>query len=280
MSKLARLAFAVVAVLPLAAAPALAKEWTTLKIATEGAYPPFNSVTPDGKVVGFEPELFDVICERAKLKCETVIQEWKGIIPGLLAGKYDAIMSGMSVTPKRLEVIDFSIPYTNSPSTYAVLKSSPLIAALGEPKRVVLSDDAAAKASTAADAKVLAGKLLAVQTATIQADFAKTFMPDVKTRVYETTQEEDLDLKAGRIDAIFASASSLVATLEQSKGEIVLAGPKYYGGLLGIGSAFGIQKDQPELKAKLDAAIQSCIDDGTVKRVAEKWFHVDTTPRQ
>lgn len=280
MSKLARLAIAVVAVLPLAAAPALAKEWTTLKIATEGAYPPFNSVTPDGKVVGFEPELLESICERAKLKCETVIQEWKGIIPGLLAGKYDAIMSGMSVTPKRLEVIDFSIPYTNSPSTYAVLKNSPLVKELGEAKRVMLTDDAAAKASAAADAKVLSGKLLAVQTATIQADFAKTYLPSVKTRVYETTQEEDLDLKAGRVDAIFASASSLVATLDQSKGEIVLAGPKYYGGLFGLGSAFGIQKDQPELKAKLDAAIKSCIDDGTVKRVAEKWFHVDTTPRQ
>lgn len=280
MSKLARLAIAVVAVLPLAAAPALAKEWTTLKIATEGAYPPFNSVTPDGKVVGFEPELLEIICERAKLKCETVIQEWKGIIPGLLAGKYDAIMSGMSVTPKRLEVIDFSIPYTNSPSTYAVLKNSPLVKELGEAKRVMLTDDAAAKASAAADAKVLSGKLLAVQTATIQADFAKTYLPSVKTRVYETTQEEDLDLKAGRVDAIFASASSLVATLDQSKGEIVLAGPKYYGGLFGLGSAFGIQKDQPELKAKLDAAIKSCIDDGTVKRVAEKWFHVDTTPRQ
>jgi len=280
MSKLARLAFAVVAVLPLAAAPALAKEWTTLKIATEGAYPPFNSVTPDGKVVGFEPELFDVICERAKLKCETVIQEWKGIIPGLLAGKYDAIMSGMSVTPKRLEVIDFSIPYTNSPSTYAVLKTSPLLKALGEDKKVMLTDDAGAKASAAADTKALAGKVLAIQTATIQADFAKTYLPDVKTRVYETTQEEDLDLKAGRVDAIFASASSLVATLEQSKGEIVLAGPKYYGGLFGLGSAFGIQKDQPELKAKLDAAIKSCIDDGTIKKLAEKWFHVDTTPRQ
>ena len=280
MSKLASLAIAVVAVLPLAAAPALGKDWTTLKIATEGAYPPFNSVTPDGKVVGFEPELLDIVCERAKLKCETVIQEWKGIIPGLLAGKYDAIMSGMSVTPKRLEVIDFSIPYTNSPSTYAVLKSSPLLKALGEDKRVMLTDDAAAKASAAADSKALAGKVLAIQTATIQADFAKTYLPEVKTRVYETTQEEDLDLKAGRVDAIFASASSLVATLEQSKGEIVLAGPKYYGGLFGLGSAFGIQKGQPELKAKLDAAIKSCIDDGTIKKLAEKWFHVDTTPRQ
>lgn len=281
MSKLARLSALALAVAlaPLVAAPAVAKDWTTLRVATEGAFPPFNSQTPDGKVIGFEPDLLAEICTRAKLTCETVIQEWKGIIPGLLAGKYDAIMSGMSITPKRREVIDFSNPYTNSPSTFAVLASSPIAKALGDNTKVYLTDEAAAKTSTEAAAKVLAGKNLAVQTATIQADFAKTYLKGVPTRVYETTQEEDLDLKAGRVDAIFASASSLVATLEQSKGEIVLAGPQYYDGLLGIGSAFGIQKDQPELKAKLDAAIKSTIDDGTVKKLALKWFHVDTTPR-
>jgi octopine/nopaline transport system substrate-binding protein len=280
MSKLASLAVAAIAVVALPFTGVVAKEWTTLRVATEGAFPPFNSQTPDGKVIGFEPDLLDVICERAQLKCETVIQEWKGIIPGLLAGKYDAIMSGMSVTPKRMEVIDFSVPYTNSPSTFAVMADNPLAKALGEDARVYLTDDAKAKAAAAIAIKALEGKTLAVQTATIQLDFAKTYLTGVKTRVYETTQEEDLDLKAGRVDAIFASGSSLVATLEQSQGKIVLAGPKFYDGLLGIGSAFGIMKGQPELKAKLDAAIKSTIEDGTVKKLALKWFHVDTTPRQ
>jgi octopine/nopaline transport system substrate-binding protein len=281
MSKLASLTVAVaLAALPLVATGAVAKEWTTLRVATEGAFPPFNSQTPDGKVIGFEPDLLEIVCERAKLKCETVIQEWKGIIPGLLSGKYDAIMSGMSVTDKRKEVIDFSIPYTNSPSTFAVMVDSPLAKALGADERVYLTDDAKSKAAAAIAIKALEGKTLAVQTATIQLDFAKTYLPGVKTRVYETTQEEDLDLKAGRVDAIFASGSSLVSTLEQSEGKIVLAGPKFYDGLLGIGSAFGILKDQPDLKTKLDAAIKSTIEDGTVKKLALKWFHVDTTPRQ
>jgi octopine/nopaline transport system substrate-binding protein len=279
MSKLVVAALAAaVAVLPAAAGTAVAKEWKTLRVATEGAYPPFNSQTPDGKVIGFEPDLLVEICKRAELTCETVVQEWKGIIPGLLAGKYDAIMSGMSITEKRLEVIDFSIPYTNSGQTFAVLKDSPLIKTLGEDARVPMKDDAAVKAAIAKITKAMDGKLLAVQTATIQQDFAKNYLKDVKNRIYETTKEEDLDLLAGRVDAIFASTSSLVATLEQSDGKIVLAGPKFFGGIFGIGSGFGIVKGQPELKAKLDAAIKSVIDDGTVKTLALKWFHVDTTP--
>lgn len=280
MSKLVVAALAAaVAILPMAGT-AVAKEWKTLRVATEGAYPPFNSQTPDGKVIGFEPDLLEVICKRAELTCETVIQEWKGIIPGLLAGKYDAIMSGMSITEKRLEVIDFSIPYTNSGQTFAVLKDSPLAKALGEDKRVPMKDEAAVKDAVAIATKAMSGKLLGVQTSTIQADFAKNYLKDIKNRVYETTKEEDLDLLAGRIDAIFASTSSLVATLEQSDGKIVLAGPKFFGGIFGIGSGFGIQKGQPELKAKLDKAIQSVIDDGTVKTLALKWFKVDTTPTQ
>ncbi|MBP0650033.1 transporter substrate-binding domain-containing protein, partial [Mycobacterium tuberculosis] len=121
---------------------------------------------------------------------------------------------------------------------------------------------------------------LAVQTSTIQADFAKNYLKDIKSRGYETTKEEDLDLLAGRVDAVFASTSSLVSTLEQSDGKIVLAGPKFFGGIFGIGSGFGIVKGQPELKAKLDAAVKSVIDDGTVKTLALKWFKVDTPPQQ
>jgi octopine/nopaline transport system substrate-binding protein len=280
MSKLVVAALAAaVAVLPMAGS-AVAKDWKTLRVATEGAYPPFNSQTPDGKVIGFEPDLLVEICKRAELTCETVVQEWSGIIPGLTAGKYDAIMSGMSITEKRLQVIDFSIPYTNSGQTFAVLKDSAVAKALGADTNVSMSDDSAVKAAVAVSTKALQGKLLGVQTSTIQADFAKNYLKDVKSRIYETTKEEDLDLLAGRIDAVFASTSSLVATLEQSDGKIVLAGPKFFGGIFGIGSGFGIAKGQPELKAKLDKAIQSVIDDGTVKTLALKWFKVDTTPRQ
>ena len=279
MSKLVVAALAAaVFVLPAAAGTAVAKEWKTLRVATEGAYPPFNSQTPDGKVIGFEPDLLVEICKRAELTCETVIQEWKGIIPGLLAGKYDAIMSCMSITEKRLEVIDFSLPYTSSGNTFAVLKDSPLIKALGDEKRVAMEDGAAVKAAVADVTKAMSGKLLAVQTSTIQADFAKNVLKDVKNRVYETTKEEDLDLLAGRVDAVFASTSSLVSTLEQSDGKIVLAGPRFFGGIFGLGSGFGIAKGQPELKAKLDAAVKSAAEDGTIRKLALKWFKVDTTP--
>src|ERR1700732_1456139 len=99
-------ALGIAAALSLSAAQA--KDWKKVVIATEGAYMPFNGHSPDGKLIGFEIDLGNNLCERMKITCEVVAQDWDGIIPGLTAGKYDAIMDGMSITAKRQEVIDFS----------------------------------------------------------------------------------------------------------------------------------------------------------------------------
>ena len=84
-----------------------AKEWKSVTIATEGAYEPWNYVLPDGKLAGFEVDLAHDLCDRMKVTCTVVQNEWDGMIPALTAGKFDAIMAGMNITPKRLEVIDF-----------------------------------------------------------------------------------------------------------------------------------------------------------------------------
>ena len=106
------------AALGIAAAPLpTAKDWTHLTIATEGAFPPYNMHAPDGSLTGFEIDLAAALCADMKVQCDIVAQDWDGIIPGLNAGKYDAIMAAMSITPKRMEVIAFSGPYVGSPTT-------------------------------------------------------------------------------------------------------------------------------------------------------------------
>ena len=112
--------------LGLAAGGAMAKDWTSVRIATEGAYPPWNSTNSAGQLIGFEVDLANDLCQRMQVECEVVAQNWDGIIPALTAGKYDAIMAGMSITDERMQVISFTDSYAVEPSYFAVLKDSDL----------------------------------------------------------------------------------------------------------------------------------------------------------
>ncbi len=109
-----RLTAAIATLLALAPA-AYAKDWTHITIATEGAFPPYNMHAPDGSLTGFEIDYAHALCADMKVKCDIIAQDWDGIIPGLQAGKYDAIMAAMSITPKRKEVLAFAGPYVGSP---------------------------------------------------------------------------------------------------------------------------------------------------------------------
>ncbi len=255
-----------------------AKEWTHVTIATEGAFPPYNMHAADGTLVGYEIDLAADVCKRAGLTCTFAAQDWDGIIPGLQAGKFDAIMSGMSITPKREEVIAFSLPYANSPTTLAAMKGDALEGLPGTGVRVSLDDKAAAQAAIDAIKPKLKGKTVAVQVATIQADFLNTYLKDdgVDIRSYKTNEQQDLDVHDGRADAELGSLSFLRTATD--KGDLVLTGPLFTGGLLGKGSAIGLRKGDPELKAMFDKALREAKADGTMQALAVKWFKVDITP--
>lgn len=200
---------AIVLTLAFALPTAQAKDWKKVVIATEGAYMPFNGHSPDGKLIGFEIDLGNNLCERMKITCEFVAQDWDGIIPGLTAGKYDAIMDGMSITAKRLEVIDFSRNYSRTPTTFAVEKKGPLANLPDTGTAVSLDDKAAMDAAVQALTPALKGKVIGVQIATIQADLLNTYFKGIADiRTYKTTEEHDLDLEAGRVDAVLASTST------------------------------------------------------------------------
>jgi octopine/nopaline transport system substrate-binding protein len=262
------------------ARPALAKEWMTVRVATEGAFPPFNSTAPDGTLIGFEPDMCAELAKRQKVAFPTMAQAWDGIIPGLSDGKYDAICDGMSITAKREEVIAFSRPYTNSGSGFTVLKEGPLASMGGTGERVSLDDEAATKEVIAALSKSLAGKTVAVQVATIQLDLLNKYFKDVVTiRTYAAGPDTYLDLKNGRADAVLSSTTNAAPFIKRSKGDLALAGTAFTGGVLGKGSAFGLRKSDPELKAIIDAGLTSMIEGGSLRALSIKWFEFDVTPK-
>jgi len=254
----------------------------TVTIATEGAYAPWNFTGAGGKLEGFEVDLAHDLCARMKVKCEIVAQDWDGIIPALQAKKYDAIMAAMTITPKRQEVIDFSVPYADTPSTFLAAKDSPLAKMPGQGETFNLGlHPAEAQKEIDAIKPLLKGKTIGVQISTIQASFADKYLKDVaEIREYKTTEQHDLDLAAGRLDAVFAGAAQIIGTLEKPDfKDYAATGPRLTGGLLGAGIAVGLRKNETDLKKSFDDAIQAALKDGTVKTLSMKWFKIDVTPK-
>ncbi|MBM6592999.1 transporter substrate-binding domain-containing protein [Microvirga pudoricolor] len=255
---------------------AQAKRWDVVRIATEGAYAPWNFTGAGGKLEGFEIDLVAELCPRMKVKCEIVAQDWDGIIPALNAGKYDAIMAGMQITDKRLETIDFSRPYARTPGAFLVPKDSPL-AKVPNNQIFDIGVHAAAAQKAADEIKpLLKGKVVGVQGSTTLAIMMERLFPGVEIREYKTTEQHDLDLAAGRVDAIAAATTSLDTTLSKPGFEnFVIAGPGFTGGFMGRGVAAGLRKSDQDLKAMLDDAIAAALADGTISRLSQKWFKRD-----
>lgn len=253
---------------------------TEIKIATEGAYAPWNFTTADGKLDGLEIDLAKDLCARMKVKCTIIAQNWDGLIPSLQVGKFDVIMASMFITPKRLQTIDFTHPYAVDPSGFAVAKNSELGKLGISAEKFKLEDESAAKAAIEKLKPLLKGKVIGVQSATSNLEFLKKYFSDtVEIREYKTTEQHDLDLAAGRIDALFAQQTSLAATLAKPEfADYTQAGPGFVGGVFGLGTGAGVRKEDTKLKEMLNTVIDAAIADGTIKRISEKWVHTDVTP--
>lgn len=258
-------------------------QWSKIRIATEGAYAPWNYMSPDGKLVGYEIDLAHELCRRMKAQCEIVAQDWDGMLPALNAGKFDAIIASMSVTPERQKVASFSVPYAKAPNAFMMMKDSPLVAALGPRVDYSLKKDPeGASKAIAAMAPALKGKVLAVQGSSTAATFATAELKDkVEIREYKTTEEHNLDLVAGRVDLVMGNITMLKAAMKQPDlANATLAGPTFIEGVLGSGTAnVAMRRDDTALKAKFDAAINEVNADGFNRDLTEKWFGVDITPR-
>ncbi|MER9952720.1 transporter substrate-binding domain-containing protein [Mesorhizobium sp. M0047] len=248
-----------------------------VSIATEGTAAPWNFTTPDGKLDGMEIDLAKDLCARAKIECELQVQTFDGMIPGLLAKKFDVMMSGVTITAKRQEIIAFSVPYVSDVLSIGVLKDGDL-AKLKNEGAVSL-----AEASPERDAalqtihEALKGKTVGVQASSISAAFAKEYLKDVATiREYKSTPDQNFDLQSGRVDAVISDNSTMVSALKGPGGDtMVIVGPKFQGGIAGNGQGLGFRKEDTALKQAFDTAIKAASADGTVKKLTEKWFGTD-----
>jgi polar amino acid transport system substrate-binding protein len=223
------------AALALSASFALAD---TVRLGTEGAYPPYNFINDKGEVDGFERELGDELCKRASLTCEWVTNDWDSIIPNLVSGNYDVIIAGMSITDERDQVIDFTQNYTQpDPSAYL---------------------------APSADVDVKSG-VIAAQSGTIQASYVAS--TGAKLVEYATPEETIAAVRAGEADAVLADRAYLAPIADEDDALVLLEQMVLIGGGVGL----GLRESDAELKAKLDAAIQSMKDDGSLNALIEKW---------
>ncbi|MDF2782437.1 MAG: amino acid transporter substrate-binding protein [Geminicoccaceae bacterium] len=271
---------AVALCLGMLAGDAWAQDWSKIRIATEGAYPPWNATDSSGELVGFEVDLARELCQRMDAECEIVAQAWEGIIPALQAGKYDAIMAGMAITEERQQVIDFTQSYWTTPAHFAVLKDSELAQAdLPQGTLDLSSVEPDEQAAIDALKEALDGKSVGVQVATIHANFLENELGDVvEVRTYDTQENLDLDLQAGRIDASLADLSYWKPLLETEKGQdFTLIGPGLSKGPFGEGVGVGVRKENEDLRAMFDKAIAEVREDGTLSKLGQKWFGFDAS---
>jgi len=224
----------------------------TVKIGTEGAYPPFNYVEA-GKPTGFDVDIALALCERARLQCEIVIQDWDGMIPALLAHRIDAIVASMSITAERKKRIDFTAKYYDSPNSFMASKT-----------------DRVTDVSPAA----LAGKVIGVQGSTTHQNYIEAKYKNVELRTYATVDDASADLAIGRIDLVLSDKVLLDAWLKASSDGACceLVGPDLYDPLFGDGQGIGVRKEDSALRDTLNAALAAILADGTYKTINAKYF--------
>jgi len=230
---------------------------TALKIGTEGAYPPFNNLTPDGKLEGFDIDIANALCAEMKVTCEFVTQDWDGIIPALQAGKFDAIIASMSITPERAEKVDFTDKYYNTPS------------AIAGPKDTTI---------TALTKEGLAGKTVGVATSTTHYNYASQTYTDSTIKGYPSSQEFLLDLANGRVDAVQDDISVLEAWLKTPDGaccKIIGQPSPQPVEIFGPGAGIAIRKGETDLVNRFNEAIKAIRANGKYKEINDKYFSFD-----
>ena len=261
-----------------------------IKIATEGAYPPWNSKNEAGKLIGFEVELAWSLCRYMGRQCEIVEQDWDGMIPALQLRKYDAIMAGMSITDERKKVITFSQGYADEVASLAVMKGSDL-EGMETPAGVNLTKpNSAAKKALKTIEKALAGKTVCTQTGTIHQNFLESGdVGSVNVRTYKTQDEVNLDLTSGRCDVALAAAVAFTDYADKSGKDVVLVGPTFSGGAFGNGVGVGLRqaaqmgtdsamgKRDAELLRAFNKAIDQARKDGVISKLAIKHFGFDAS---
>jgi polar amino acid transport system substrate-binding protein len=232
-----------------------AKDWKTVRIGTEGAYPPYNFFDTNKQLQGFDVDIAKALCEKMKVQCEIVAQDWDGIIPALLANKYDAIIASMSVTDERKKVVGFTDKYYAATAQFIAPK------------------DTALKETTPA---ALAGKTIGAQSSTTHSSYLEDKYKDSTVKLYATQDEANADLATGRLDAVLADKVVLLEWLKGDAGKCCktvgtdIKDTKYFGD-----AAIAVRQADTDLRDMFNKAIQDIRADGTYKKINDKYFDFD-----
>ncbi|MGB5443876.1 MAG: ABC transporter substrate-binding protein [Psychromonas sp.] len=235
---------------------AQAKEWKEVRIGVEGFYPPFSNTEADGSVTGFDIDLIQTLCAEIGAKCTIVKQDWDGIIPALLARKYDAIIATMDITAERKKKVAFTDKYMQIPARFAALKG----------------------AQFEATAAFMQGKKIGVQRATSMDTYISDNFPKAEIKRYGSANDAYLDLKAGRLDYVLADAAALMDGLLGKEGgdKFEFIGPQLTDSKwFGEGAGIAIRKQDKDLLEKFNAAIKAVRADGRYKAIQDKYFKFD-----
>lgn len=230
-----------------------AKEWKQIRIGSEGAYPPFNYFKND-QLAGFDIDIAKALCTKMKVQCIFVAQDWDGMIPALLANKYDAIMASMSITEERKKKVRFSEKYYNPPVRFVIPKNSDI---------TDISPDA------------LVGKTIGAQSSTTHSSYLEDLYKGSRIKLYDTLDAANYDLTTGRLDLVLADALILVEWLEKTDdGKCCkfvgknIENMKYFG----EGAGIAVRQNDKELADMFSKAIQDIIADGTYEKINIKYF--------
>ena len=222
-----------------------------LRIATEGAYAPFNYTNADGTLGGFDIEISNAICADMQVTCEIMAQDWDGIIPGLKAGKYDAIVAAMSVTPERAQQVAFTDPYFSNALVFLAKKDSRF-----DP-------------SNSSD---IDSHSIAAQRSTISSQWLEKAYPKADMKLYDTLSNAFLDLGSGRVDAMISDKLPAIEWLSSPSGSnYVLKGAEID---INDNFAIAVRPNDEALQAKINTSLSNIKANGTYDKINQKYFAV------
>ncbi|MBP2279314.1 lysine-arginine-ornithine-binding protein [Psychrobacter sp. PL15] len=227
-----------------------------LRIGTEGAYAPFNFTNADGTLGGFDVDMANAICADMQVTCEITAQDWDGIIPGLKAGKYDAIVAAMSVTPERAQQVSFTDPYFSNSLVFLAKKDSSF-----DPS----------------DSSDINAQSIAAQRSTVSSQWLEGAYPKADMKLYDTLSNAFLDLESGRVDAMISDKLPAIEWLSSPTGSnYALKGDE-----IDINDNFAIAvRPGDELQAKINKSLANIKANGTYDEINQKYFAVPVSATQ
>lgn len=237
-----------------------------IRIGSSADYAPWETVDAKGEIVGFDRDFADELCKRLELNCTWTNQSYDGLLPSLLVGKFDALISGMSINAERAQSVDFTIAYADAPSGFVMLRD----AALSE------------ETSKADLIAALSGKVVGVQSGTTHEQVMTAHLPEADVRSYERPEQLIDDLRAGRLDAGLMETSAAEPFLTEAANDLKRVGPQLSGAdypEFGQGQGIALKKGNTDLKARMDGEITKMLADGTLSALSQKWFGYDVSSK-